>query len=205
MRVRSSTRWWWTAEVSSSDGMGAKRSLDSRSDSTISRAPRSMASETSRRTRRIALRRPRPPRATGYRPEMTSARNSEYSSFLPAWHRVTKSWLSRIGCSSRMRRAASAVGSRMLVSAPSNVFMLVMDFSRSESNGGLVTCANRCEKKSNSMRGRLDSAAIGVSEPIEPRPSAPVSAIGRMMRSTSSSVMPKTRCRNTARACGMYW
>ena len=66
------------------------------------------------------------------------------SSWAPT--RVTNSWLSRIGCSRRMRRAASAVGLSTSASAPSSVCMLVTDFSRMESSGGLVTCAKRWAK-----------------------------------------------------------
>ena len=47
VRVFSRMRWWWTAEVSSSDGMGAKSRSASRSDRTTKRAPLSMASDTS--------------------------------------------------------------------------------------------------------------------------------------------------------------
>jgi hypothetical protein len=39
VRVFSRTRWWCTAEVSSSDGIGARSKSESRSDSTMKRAP----------------------------------------------------------------------------------------------------------------------------------------------------------------------
>ena len=43
MRVFSRTRWWWTAAVISSDGIGARFSSQSRSDSTMIRAPAAIA------------------------------------------------------------------------------------------------------------------------------------------------------------------
>ncbi len=49
VRVFSRTRWWCTAPVSSSDGIGAFVAVTPRSDSTITRAPSSMASDTSER------------------------------------------------------------------------------------------------------------------------------------------------------------
>ena len=48
MRCLVRTRWWCTAAVSSSDGIGASTESALRSDSTITRAPRSIAVETSR-------------------------------------------------------------------------------------------------------------------------------------------------------------
>ena len=56
VRVRSRIRWWCTALVSSSDGIGAISASLSRSESTISRAPAAIASLTSRRIRSIASR-----------------------------------------------------------------------------------------------------------------------------------------------------
>ncbi len=58
-------RWWCTAEVSSSDGIGAMCSVESRSDSTMIRAPAAMAVDTSRRTRSSASRSASPPPLTG--------------------------------------------------------------------------------------------------------------------------------------------
>ena len=47
MRVFSRMRWWCTADVSSSDGMGARSRSESRSESTTKRAPPAIAAETS--------------------------------------------------------------------------------------------------------------------------------------------------------------
>ena len=47
VRVFSRTRWWWTAAVSSSDGIGARSALEWRSESTMMRAPSAMARDTS--------------------------------------------------------------------------------------------------------------------------------------------------------------
>ena len=46
VRVRSRTRWWWTAETRSSDGIGASSVVELRSESTMTLAPSSMAAET---------------------------------------------------------------------------------------------------------------------------------------------------------------
>ena len=54
MRVFSRTRWWWTAAVISSDGIGARFSSQSRSDSTMIRAPAAIALETLVRSCSIA-------------------------------------------------------------------------------------------------------------------------------------------------------
>ena len=66
-RVRdfSRIRWWWTAAVSSSDGIGASSADEYRSDSTISLAPSATAWLTLARTSSRALRMPSPPSATG--------------------------------------------------------------------------------------------------------------------------------------------
>ena len=50
VRVFSRTRWWWTAAVSSSEGMGAQSAVELRSERTMRLAPSAMASETRRRT-----------------------------------------------------------------------------------------------------------------------------------------------------------
>ncbi|OPZ51967.1 MAG: hypothetical protein BWY91_02511 [bacterium ADurb.BinA028] len=47
VRVFSRSKWWWTAEVSNSDGIGARSALESRSESTTKRTPREIAAETS--------------------------------------------------------------------------------------------------------------------------------------------------------------
>ena len=47
VRVFSRTRWWWTAPVSSSDGIGACSCVEWRSESTITRAPSAIAADTS--------------------------------------------------------------------------------------------------------------------------------------------------------------
>ena len=66
VRVRSLTRCWCTAPVSSSDGIGALSASTPRLDSTISRAPSSIAADTSAS---ISLEPPaagrRPPSAAG--------------------------------------------------------------------------------------------------------------------------------------------
>ncbi|SIN16183.1 Uncharacterised protein [Mycobacteroides abscessus subsp. abscessus] len=46
MRVAERSRWWCTAAVSSSDGMGAQVAEELRSDSTMYCTPRWIAAET---------------------------------------------------------------------------------------------------------------------------------------------------------------
>ena len=46
VRLALLSRWWCTAEVSSSDGIGAHWALESRSESTMNLMPRLMAAET---------------------------------------------------------------------------------------------------------------------------------------------------------------
>ena len=47
MRVFSRMRWWCTAEVSSSEGIGARSRPESRSERTTNRAPSAIAADTS--------------------------------------------------------------------------------------------------------------------------------------------------------------
>ena len=63
VRVRSRTRCWWTAPVSSSEGIGAKSFVTPRWESTISRAPSSIASDTCVQIWRRRSSRPAPPSA----------------------------------------------------------------------------------------------------------------------------------------------
>ena len=66
MRFSARMRWWCTAASISSDGIGARSLLESRSHSTMNSAPASMASSTSRAHRgepRLAA--PRAPRRSG--------------------------------------------------------------------------------------------------------------------------------------------
>ena len=65
VRVFSRTRWWCTAAVSSSEGMGAHSAVALRSDRTIRLAPSAMASETRRRTSSMARRSASPPASVG--------------------------------------------------------------------------------------------------------------------------------------------
>ena len=66
--------------------------------------------------------------------------------------------------------------------------------SRIGSIGGFVTWAKSWWKWSKSDRGLFERHASAASLPIAQTGSAPVSAIGRRMSSTSSSVQPKRAC-----------
>ncbi len=77
VRVRSRTRWWCTAATDNSDGIGASHSVDSRSESTMMRAPLRMAWLTLARTSSSARRSPGPPRrrrGTGSSPRRPACR-----------------------------------------------------------------------------------------------------------------------------------
>ena len=69
VRVFARTRWWWTAAVSSSDGIGARSASESRSESTTKRLPARIASETSAQISSRRARSAAPPPSTSYRPE----------------------------------------------------------------------------------------------------------------------------------------
>ena len=71
MRVFSRTRWWCTAPVSSSDGIGASSAVAWRSDSTMMRAPPAIASETSAQISSIRCGERLAATATSYRPRTT--------------------------------------------------------------------------------------------------------------------------------------
>ncbi len=75
VRVFSRTRWWWTADTSSRDGIGASSAVELRSERTITSAPSAMAALTRRRTSSMAARRASPPPATSNSPSMAKAEN----------------------------------------------------------------------------------------------------------------------------------
>ena len=60
--------------------------------------------------------------------------------------------------------------------------------SRIASSGGFVTWAKSCVKYAGRSWGWSESTASGASLPMEPTGSAPSTAIGPMMRRTSSVV-----------------
>ena len=74
-RVRdfSRTRCSWTAAVSSSDGMGAMRALELRSDRMMTFDPRAMAMLTRLRTSSMAARSASPPPVGSNSPSMAKA------------------------------------------------------------------------------------------------------------------------------------
>ena len=56
VRVFWRTRWWWTADTSSSDGMGASSAVEFRSERTMMSAPSAMAVADPARTSSMASR-----------------------------------------------------------------------------------------------------------------------------------------------------
>ncbi len=76
VRVLSRTRWWWTADTSSREGIGARVAVEFRSERTMTSAPSSaMAALTRARTSSMPVRRASPPPAASNSPSMANARN----------------------------------------------------------------------------------------------------------------------------------
>ncbi len=71
MRFWLRIRWWWIAEVISRLGTGASSRLESRSDSTMNSAPRSIARSTSSRIASMRSCSARSPSSTRYSPRTT--------------------------------------------------------------------------------------------------------------------------------------
>ena len=140
------TRWWCTAETSSSDGIGAIRWSESRSDSTSVRAPAAIASDASRRTRSIADASASAPPSTSYSPERTLQAKPGRSPSSLMWMSLASSSLSMTGYGSLRWRQDAGPGARRLRSGPMIRAMQVTSSSRIASSGGLVTCAKFCLK-----------------------------------------------------------
>ena len=71
VRVFSLIRWWWTALVSSSEGIGAMSAVEWRSDTTMMWAPSAIAAETSAQISSIRAWSAAPPPSTSYSPLTT--------------------------------------------------------------------------------------------------------------------------------------
>ncbi len=140
------TRWWCTAEVSSSDGIGALSASESRSDSTMKRLPSAMCAETSAQISRRRASSAAPPPSTSYRPETLAAEKPGRSPSLLTYRILASSSLSMTGNGRTSWRQCAGVASRMLTSGPMRLDSEVTSSSRIASSGGLVTCAKSCEK-----------------------------------------------------------
>ncbi len=146
VRVFSRMRWWCTDETRSSDGIGHRSLLESRSDSTMILAPLRIASETSDLISSSRRCRPSPPSATGNRPRTTWGTKPGMSPSSLTWTSLARSSLSMIGEDSAIWRQLAGRGSSRLPSGPIELPRLVTSSSRIASSGGLVTCAKSCEK-----------------------------------------------------------
>ena len=116
-------------------------------------------------------------------------------------HRVAKSWLSKIGV--LQPDAAGGHCARAehdQIAAPRRVYRLG-DRLFSDSVQGRVGDLGKALREEVDRASAAGGTALrsGYRSPSSPWPRQPVCAIGRMISSTSSSVIPKTRCRNTAR------
>ena len=145
MRVFSRTRWWWTAPVSSSDGIGASgRRRTPRSDSTMMRAPSAMAcghlgADLARARARSAA----PPPATRYRPRTTCGGEARQVAVVVDVDDLGE--LVVVEDRERQHDLAAggrASGSSRLPSGPIVRRGEVTSSSRIASSGGLVTWAN---------------------------------------------------------------
>ena len=112
------TRCWCTAEVSSSDGIGAWSASQSRSDRIRMRAPASMACEHSRRTRSIAAASASPPPNTRYRPSISAHWKPGRSPSALTCQILASSSLSITGRGSTICRHDAGPGSSRLCSGP---------------------------------------------------------------------------------------
>ena len=103
-------RWWWTAAVSSSDGIGACSASECRSDRTIRRAPSSMAASASAQISSMRAASASPPPATRYRPERVAAFMPGMSPSALMWMSLASSSLSITGKGRVTLRQDAAVG-----------------------------------------------------------------------------------------------
>ena len=141
MRVFSRMRWWCTAEVSSSDGIGAMCSVESRSLSTMRRAPAAMAVDTSRRTRSSASRSASPPPLTGYSPCTVTLEKPGRSPSSLTCTILDRSSFDSTGKGSTICRQDAGDGVSRFCSGPIEPDSEVTSSSRMASSGGLVTWA----------------------------------------------------------------
>ena len=152
VRAFSRTRWWWTAETSRREGIGASSVVELRSESTITLAPSAMAAETRRRTSSIAAPKARPPSgvgrpaspaaATGNSPSMAKALNPGVSPFSLTYMSLARSLRSMTGWGRTIWRHAPCPASSRFPSGPTVAAREVTSSSRMASSGGLVTWAN---------------------------------------------------------------
>ena len=146
VRWRSRIRWWCTALVSSSEGIGAYTESLLRSLNTMMRAPSSMKSLTLLRMSSIAVRKPCAPSLTRYKPFTTTLRRCGMVPSSSMWMILASSSLSIIGNGNANWRQLSALAANRLASGPRVEPTEVTTSSRMASSGGLVTWANNCLK-----------------------------------------------------------
>ena len=146
MRVFSRTRWWCTAAVISSDGIGARFSSQSRSESTMIRAPAAIALLTLVRSSSIACRRAGPPPLTSKWPVIRTAAKPGRSPSSSMCRILASSSLSMTGNGTVTCRHDAGVALSRFCSGPKVRPRLVTSSSRMASSGGLVTWANSWPK-----------------------------------------------------------
>jgi len=144
VRVAERRRWWCTAEVSSSDGIGAHAPLESRSETITYSTPRATAAETFSQISAIRARRDSAPPSGRYRPRTLRAAGIPSS---PSRCRNWSSWsLSMTGKSTATWRVRTRSVVSRLPEGPTEPRRLVTSSSRMASSGGLVTWAKDCTK-----------------------------------------------------------
>ena len=142
VRLRSLTRCWCTAPTSSSDGIGAFSASTPRLDSTISRAPSSIAAETSSAISPSRQSRPAPPPDAGKTPRTVCEAKPGCSPSSLMWMIFASSSLLSTGNGRITLRQLAGPGASRFCSEPSWQSSEVTSSSRIASNGGFVTWAN---------------------------------------------------------------
>ena len=117
---------------------------------------------------------------------------------------LARSAFDKIGVLTLISRQCSGVSSSKFPSRPRYVNRLVTSASKFASSGGFVTCAKSCLKYPYSNCGRSLRHASGVSVPIDPIASPPVTAIGIISIFKSSTVYPNA-CWRTSSVSWSGW
>ena len=191
LRARPSarTRWWCTAEVSSSDGIGARSASESRSESTTKRSPSAIAGETSAQISSSRAASAAPPPSTPYRPETLADAKPGRSPSALMWRILASSSLSITGNGSTSWRQCAGLAVEQVA--------LGADVARQR---GDELLADRVERRVGHLREQLGEVVEQQPRPLDEHrdracrcPSSRAArrrscAIGARRRRSSSSV-----------------
>ena len=148
MRFIFLTRCWCTAPAAISEESGTRSWLTLRSDSTTSRKPSSIACSASSQMRLHAAATPAPPSERSKHVSITWVFHWRPATVLSSAMRSSSSDSRRMGDLSRSRWQDSFCAEVMSPSGPIMHSSDMTTASRTESRGGLVTCAKSCLKYS---------------------------------------------------------